>query len=117
MGAGSCFVLGQVEVCAQGIEDDHGQFVAEGVEFVFGPTAVQAHRSSDVLREGLAIIAFANQDVADEASGMHVVDAAAGLPASRGETKEHFANPAKLGAVVPRLGRVNFRMMAFGARG
>src|ERR1035438_8021798 len=117
MGARPCFVLGQVEICAEGIEDDHGQLVAEGVEFAFRPTTVQAHGSGDVFRESLAIVAFANQDVADETSGVYVVDAPAGLPASRGETKEHFANSAKLGAVVPSLGRVNFRMMAFCARG
>src|SRR5579871_3354727 len=117
VGAGSRFVLGQVEICAEGIEDDHGQFVAEGIELTFGPTTVKTRRSADVFRESLAVVAFANQDVANEASGMNVVHAPAGLAAGRGETKKDFANSAELGAVVPSLGSVDFRMMPFRARG
>src|ERR1019366_372074 len=73
--------------------------------------------SGDVLGEGLAVIAFADEDIADEASGVDVVDAAAGLAAGGGQTEEDLADAAELCAIVPGLGCVDFGMMAFGTRG
>jgi len=38
----------------------------------------------------VAVVAFADEDVADEASGVNVVDAAAGLAAGRGQAEKNF---------------------------
>src|SRR5580658_2582897 len=110
-------MAGVVEIEAQRVQGDHGELGAEGVEFGFAPAAIQAHRSGDVFRESLAVVAFADENVADEASGVNVVDAAAGLAAGGRQAQKYFADFAKLRAVVPRLGRVDFRMMAFNTGG
>ena len=78
------FVAGQVEIESQGVKSDHGELGAEGIEFAFGPATVQAHRAGDIFGEGLAKIALAEKDVADEASGVDVVNAAAGPAAGIG---------------------------------
>src|SRR5579872_1588971 len=65
MGAGGGFVAGQIQVGAERVQGNHGELGAEGVEFAFGPATVQAHGAGDVLRKGLAIVAFADEDVAD----------------------------------------------------
>ena len=69
---GGSFVLGvrsrgfqasRVQIGVHGIEDHHRQFGPEAVQFFFGPVAVQPGGAGDVLRKGLAIISFADQDV------------------------------------------------------
>src|ERR1700733_8722404 len=117
VGVSSGFVASQVEIESERIEGDHGEFVAEGVEFAFAPAAIQAHGVPDVIGESLAIITFTDQDIADEASGMNVIDAAAGLAMGIGQAEKYFSDSAEFGTVVPGLGSVNFGMMAFGAGG
>ena len=75
--------------------------------------AVQAHGAGDVFREGLAVVTFADQDVANQAASMHVIDTAARLTARSRQAQEHFADFAPFGAVVPGLRRIDFRMMSF----
>ena len=65
----------------------------------------------------MAIIPFADEDVADETSGVNVIDAAAGLAVGIGQTEKYFANSTEFRAVIPSLGRIDFGMMAFGAGG
>ena len=97
------------------IQDDHREFCAEVVEFIFAPAAIQARGAGDVFGKSLAVVALANEDVADEASGVDVVDAAAGLAAGIGQAEKDFADASELGAVVPGLRRVDLGMMALGA--
>ena len=52
-------MAGVVEIESQRVESDHGKFGAEGVEFGFGPAAVQANGARNIFGECLAIVAFA----------------------------------------------------------
>lgn len=113
--SGGGFVAGEIQVGIEGIEDDHGEFGAEGVEFFFGPAAIEAGGSADVFGKSLAVVAFADEDVADKASGMDVVGAAAGLAVRVGEAEKHFAIAGKFRPIVPSLRRVDFGVMALGA--
>ena len=104
-----------VQIGVQGVQDNHGEFGAKVVEFAFTPSAIETHGPGDVFGKGLAVVAFADQDVTDEASGVDVIDAAAGLATGGGQAEEYFADVAELCAVVPGLGSIDLGMMAFGA--
>src|SRR5579864_182616 len=96
VGTGASLVAGQVQVGAERVEDHHWEFGAEAVEFVFAPVTVEARGAGDVLREGLAVVAFTDEDVAVQASGVDVVDAPAGLAAGICETEEYFPISSEL---------------------
>src|SRR5579862_4253215 len=115
MRAAGGFVAGGVEVGVQGIEDHHRKLVAKAVEFFFAPISVEARGTGDVFGKGVAIVAFADKDVAEEASGVNVIDAAAGLTAGISQTKEDFPIGRKFGPVVPGLRRVDLGVMTLGA--
>lgn len=59
------FVPGGVQIGLQGVENDHGKFGAPGLEFGFGPAAVEANGAGDVFGKSLAVVAFADEDIAD----------------------------------------------------
>ena len=111
-GAGAHFVAGGVEVGGQRIEHHHGELGAPGLEFGFGPAAIEADCAGDVFGKSLPVSAFADEDVAHHASGVYLVNAAAGLASGVGQPDIDFAGFAKFGAVIPGLRSVNFRMMA-----
>src|SRR5215469_10199438 len=108
-------VAGGVQIGIERVQDHHGQFVAETVDLFFAPIAVEAGGAGDLLRERVAVVPFADKNVAQEASGVDVVDAAAGLTAGVGQAKEDFPLSGELGAVVPGLRRIDLRMMTLGA--
>src|SRR5215469_11597058 len=104
----------EVEIGVERVEDHHGEFGAEAIEFFLGPEAVEAGGSGDVFGEGVAEVALADEDIAQKASGVNVVDAAAGLAVSVGEAEENFALIGELGTKVPALGGVDLGMMPLG---
>ena len=63
-GAGGHFKAGGFEIGLQRVEHFHGQFRAPQFEILFLPVAVEADGIGDVFGEGLAVVAFADEDVA-----------------------------------------------------
>src|SRR5438874_741400 len=69
--------------------------------------AVQANSGiGHIFREGEAIVAFAREDIADLAAGVHFIDAAGGVATGVAEDDKHFAFVAVVGTIEPSLGSV-----------
>src|SRR5437899_12753718 len=101
--AGAGFVAGGVEVRAERVEDHHGKLCTEAVEIFFRPVAVESRGAGNVFGKGLTEVAFTDQDVADQASSVNVIDPAAGLAASIGQAEKYLAISGELRTVVPGL--------------
>src|SRR5271154_4020968 len=108
----SHFVPGGLEIGMKRIEGGHGHFGAPALHFGLRPASVEANGAGDVLRKSMTEIAFAEEDVANEASGSHVEDAAGSLARGIVEAQKNFASIGIFLTVVPGLRRVNFGMMA-----
>jgi hypothetical protein len=77
--AGNHFVPGGFEIGVEGVKRVHGHLCAPGFHLSLRPASVQSDRPGDVFRKGMPVIAFADENVADKASGAHVENPTAGL--------------------------------------
>src|SRR5580704_1857812 len=94
----------QIEVSMKGVEGCRGKFVSPFLEFGRCPIPIQ---SNDVLAkifgEGQSVFAFANENVANPASGRTVVHVAARLSLVVEIDQEHFPVILEARPIIPGL--------------
>ncbi len=99
--------LGGPKIYVENVERAAGDFRAPLLHFFFIPMAIEADGAvGKILRECLTVVAFAVEDIADLATGVHVIDHSGSGAALIAENEEHLAGFAVIGAIEPCLGRV-----------
>src|SRR5689334_5244039 len=104
------FVLGSTQVRMQTIEHIGREFRFPLVHRRFVPVTIQAHhRIREVLWESQPIAPFANKDVPDLTSRVHIENASACAPATVRKDEENFSLFSVVRPVKPSLRSVGLR--------
>src|SRR5689334_14032311 len=85
------FGAGSVEIGMETIEHDHGHLSAPTLQFLFFEMPVQADGVGQVFGEGEMILPFANQNVADLAPCIEVVQVTRGVAGTINKSQQNFA--------------------------
>jgi len=88
----------------QCVEDGHRHLIAPGLHLFLIPITVEADiGAGKLLRKCEAVVPFADQDVADLAASVEVIDAAAGAATGMQQRDQNFPMLGIIGPVDPRL--------------